>query len=260
MGGVRCHGAGSLAYPRAMHIHRLFAVAVLLISAGSVEGCKKKVVAGSKCTGESSTPNSFTGSCQGKGAALACIGGTIKELKCVDKPVGCMEVMGKVSCDQIIDIGEPCGGKEYTCSTDNKKMLQCKDGEWKLKMACKSSKGCNENAEGVNCVSAEAEEGDDCNQKDAGSCSPDKSKLLVCDGKKFFVASTCRGQNKCRSLGSKIECDTSKAEVADHCEDKDKLACDTAMNVMLVCDGKKFVEKQKCKKRCNNAFDKYSCD
>lgn len=243
-----------------MHIYRFVAFASLLLSLGSVEGCKKKPVAGAKCTAGSPTAGSFTGACSGKGAALVCLSGTYKEIKCVDKPVGCMETMGSVGCNQIVDAEEPCFDKQFGCSSDGKKMLECKDGTWALKMDCKSSKGCVENVEGVKCESAEAEEGDKCHQKDAGSCSPDKSKLLVCDGKKFYVASTCKGQNKCRAAGSKIECDTSKADADDPCEDKDKLACDTAMKVMLVCDGKKFVEKQKCKKRCNNAFDKYSCD
>jgi hypothetical protein len=29
---------------------------------------------------------------------------------------------------------------------------------------------------------------------------------------------------------------------------------------MLKCTGKKFVKEQACAKRCNNAFNKFSCD
>ena len=80
------------------------------------------------------------------------------------------------------------------------------------------------------------------------------------DGKKFFVASTCRGQLKCRALGGKIDCDTSLAEVGDPCEEADALSCDVAKKHMLKCNGKTFEQHQACKKRCNNAFKKFSCD
>lgn len=241
---------------------RLFPFAFLAVAL-VLGGCKKPPKAGAKCSGDAPVGNSFSGACQGKGAALACIDGAYAELKCVDKPVGCMEVMGKVSCTQIVDEDEACfGDKKWGCSSDHKKMLECKGGKWSLKMACKSSKGCVENVEGVRCESAEAEEGDPCeaDQKDSGSCSPDKKKLLVCNGKKFVVASTCRGQNKCRAVGSKLECDTSLAEIDDPCEQDGKLSCDGAKKVLLECNGKAFVKKQDCKKRCNNAFDKYGCE
>jgi hypothetical protein len=238
-------------------------VAGLLVSvllAVSVAGCKK-VKKGGSCTGGKGE-HDMQGDCVGKGGALVCINGSYTEIKCDAAPVGCMVTMGSVGCNQIVDEGEPCfGDKEFGCSTDNKKMLKCKKNVWKLEMACKgSTKGCIDNADGVSCESGEAEEGDECKQKDSGSCSPDKSKLLVCDGEKFYVASTCRGQLKCRAIASKIQCDTSVAEIDDPCEEEDKLACDVAKKVMLKCDGKKFVKEKECKKRCNNAFDKYSCD
>jgi hypothetical protein len=225
-------------------------------------GCNKPKP-GSKCTEAAKSEGNFKGACLSKGEALACVDGKYTSVKCESKPVGCMETMGSVSCSMIIDEDEPCfGDKEYTCSTDHKKMLECSKNKWSLKMACKSSKGCVENAKGVSCTSAEAEEGDPCekDQKDSGSCNPDKDKLLVCDGKKFVVASTCRGQNKCRALGTKLDCDTSLAKIDDPCEDEGKLSCDVAKKVLLKCDGEKFVKEQECKKRCNNAFDKYSCD
>lgn len=224
-----------------------------------------KPKAGASCTAGPPIAKSFEGTCDGKQAALICLNGTYQAIKCAKSAVGCMEVMGKVSCDIVEDVGEPClkGDREFGCSTDHKKMLTCgSDGKWALKMACKSSLGCVENVEGVRCTSGEAAENDPCeaNQKDQGSCSADKTQLLVCDGSKFFVASTCRGQNKCRALGKQIDCDTSMAEVGDPCEEKDALSCDVAKKNMLACDGSKFALKQACKKRCNNAFKKYSCD
>ena len=50
------------------------------------------------------------------------------------------------------------------------------------------------------------------------------------------------------------------AELGDPCEEEAILSCDTAKKTLLKCAGKKFVQEQACKKRCNNAFDKFSCD
>ena len=248
-----------------MHQARSLVLSALFTSLCAIAfvGCNKPK-AGGKCTTDGQTSGSYKGSCLGKDAALVCLNDVYTEVKCEKGPVGCMATMGSVACDIVVDEDEPCfGDKEFTCSSGelpHQKMLKCKKNKWKLEMACKSSKGCVENAKGVSCQSAEAEEGDSCKQKDSGSCSPDKKNLLVCDGKKFFVASTCRGQNKCRAAGNKIECDTSMAEIDDPCEEDGKLSCDTEKKVMLKCNGKKFVKEQACKKRCNNAFDKYSCD
>jgi hypothetical protein len=38
------------------------------------------------------------------------------------------------------------------------------------------------------------------------------------------------------------------------------LSCDVAKKHLLQCDGQKFAVKQACKKHCNNAFKKFSCD
>ncbi len=234
-------------------------VAVLLLTAAA---CSKPKAGGS-CSDSTHVAGSFSGVCDGKNAALICINGTYQPIKCQKGPVGCMEVMGKVSCNLVEDVGEPCfGDREFGCSTDHKKMMTCKDGKWALKMDCKSSLGCVENVQGVRCTSGEAKAGDPCQpeQKDQGGCNADKTELLVCDGSKFFVASTCRGQLKCRALGGKIDCDTSLAEPGDPCEEKDALSCDVAKKHLLECDGAKFAVKQACKKHCNNAFKKFSCD
>jgi hypothetical protein len=238
-------------------------LAVPLLAVLSLCAACSKPKAGGSCTAKPPVAKSFDGVCEGKEAALVCLNGTYTQIKCRKGAVGCMEVMGSVSCDIIEDVGEPCfGDREVGCSSDGKKMMTCTGGKWALKMACKSSLGCVENVEGVRCTSGEAAENDPCeeHQKNQGSCSADKTQLLVCDGKKFFVASTCRGQNKCRALGAKIDCDASMAEVGDPCEEPDALSCDVAKKHMLKCTDGKFVMHEACKKRCNNAFKKYSCD
>ncbi|MBL8912482.1 MAG: hypothetical protein JNM17_17450 [Archangium sp.] len=230
---------------------------VLAVSSVSLvlvlSGCSKPKEGGS-CTGEQ-------GSCIDKQNALVCIGGTFAKVKCRKNAVGCMEVMGNVSCDVERDVGVPCAGdKEADCSSDGKKMLDCTDGKWALRMNC--SKLCVSNVNGVRCENAEGAAGDPCTQEqfDSAVCSADKKMLLVCDGKSFFAASTCKGQNHCRAVGKMIECDTSLADIDDPCEKEGELSCDTAKKVMLKCTNKKFVKEQACKKRCNNAFQKFSCD
>lgn len=237
-------------------------VPVVAVAVLSLTACSKPKAGGSCTAASPTTRGSFEGTCDGKQAALVCLNGTYTHIKCAKSAVGCMEVMGKVSCNIHEDVGEPCFDREHGCSSDHKKMLTCKDGKWALKMDCKSSLGCVENVEGVRCTSGEASAGDPCqpNQKDQGGCNADKNALLVCDGSKFFVASTCRGQLKCRALGGKIDCDTSLAEVDDPCEEPGALSCDVAKKHLLECTGGKFAVKQACKKHCNNAFKKFSCD
>lgn len=201
------------------------------------------------------------GTCVDKQNAIVCVDGTFTKVKCKKSATGCMEVVGDVSCDVVKEVGEPCpGAKENDCSSDGKKWLECEGGTWKQHMAC--SKLCVSNVNGIRCENASGAVGDACTeqQKDQAVCSEDKVHLLVCDGAKFFSASSCRGQNKCRAVGKQIECDTSMAELDDACEEEGILSCDTAKKTMLKCVGKKFVKEQDCKKRCNNAFKKFSCD
>ena len=49
----------------------------------------------------------------------------------LDPAVGCMEIMGKVSCDLLEDVGEPCfGDRAVGCSSDHQKMMTCSSGKW----------------------------------------------------------------------------------------------------------------------------------
>lgn len=238
-------------------IHLLvLAVAVSALTAG----CSKPKE-GAACDSKGQQLGHGPGTCLDKTSAIVCVDGTFTKVKCRPGAVGCMDVAGNVSCDVVRDVGEPCtADKKTSCSTDGKKMLDCEAGAWKLRMGC--SKLCVDNVQGVRCENAEGAVGDPCTpeQKDQAVCSSDKLQLLVCDGAKFVVASTCRGQNKCRAKGKMIDCDVSMAELDDPCEEKDHLSCDTKKKTLLKCDGAKFVKEQDCKKRCNNAFDKYSCD
>jgi hypothetical protein len=239
--------------------------AIFLFLAASVAALAcSKPKAGAKCDSGGQKPENGPGVCLDKTSAIVCMDGTYTQVKCEPGAVGCMNVAGSVSCTLVKDEGEPCSSADkIACSTDNKKLLECTSGKWKMKMPCKGGgKGCVSNAEGVRCENAEGNEGDPCtaDQKGQGVCSPDKTKLLVCDGAKMHVATTCRGQNHCRPLSGKLDCDISMAEINDPCEEQNHLSCDTAKKTLLKCDGKKFVKVQACKQRCNNAFDKYSCD
>ncbi len=238
------------------HFFRCLFVTSLVV----LVGCSKPKEGGTCTPGPTSFGNG-PGTCTDKQNAIVCVDGTFKKLKCAKGAVGCMEVMGDVSCDVIKDVGEPCpAAQKADCSSDGKKMLACEGGAWKLRMPC--SKLCVSNVDGVRCENASGAIGDPCTaeQKDSAVCSEDKLQLLVCDGAKFFSASSCRGQNKCRAVGKQIQCDSSMAEIADACEEEGILSCDTAKKTMLKCVNKKFVKEQACKKRCNNAFDKVSCD
>lgn len=235
-----------------------FARGLFVTSLVVLVGCSKPKEGGSCKPG-----NIFghgPGACLDKQNALVCVDGTFTKVKCKKSATGCMEVMGEVSCDVVKEVGQPCPGAVNDCSSDGKKWLECEGGQWKQHMSC--SKLCVSNVKGIRCENASGAVGDTCTpeQKNQAVCSADKLHLLVCDGASFFSASSCRGQNKCRAVGKQIQCDTSMAEVGDACEEEGILSCDTAKKTMLKCVEKKFVKEQACKRRCNNAFNKFSCD
>ena len=234
----------------------LFVVSVVVLA-----GCSKPKEGGS-CTAGPILGHG-KGTCVDKQNAIVCVDGTFTKMKCRKSATGCMEVVGEVSCDPVKEVGEACSADQANdCSSDGTKWLECEGGKWKQHMAC--SKLCVSNVNGINCENVAGSVGDPCTaenkEKDQAECSVDKLHLLLCDGEKWYSAASCRGQNKCRAVGKMIECDTSLAELGDACEEEGTLSCDTAKKTMLKCVEKKFVKEQACKRRCNNAFNKFSCD
>ncbi len=230
----------------------LFALAATV----AVPGCKPK--SGASCSGDK-------GACLDSDTAMLCIDGKFTAVECRGT-TGCMQpgvplgtVEGVTCAHDKAEKGEKCEEDGVaTCSTDDKQMLKCVDGEWKVAMECSGVHGCVWSAKEVKCTGGIDEEGAACTQDDTYSCAPDKSKMLVCKDKKMTVASLCKGQHGCRLQGKKVGCDSSLAEVGDACQDGMN-ACRTDKKAYLECKGGKYEKKKDCK-ACAVFLDHIDCN
>ncbi|NUO50897.1 MAG: hypothetical protein HOV80_18750 [Polyangiaceae bacterium] len=237
-------------------VHAVFALATFTFGiAAMTPGCKPKE--GGKCSGAQ-------GACIDSDTAMLCVGGEWKKVECRGT-IGCMKAgvpvgVGDVTCAH--DKAEPdeaCEkADEPTCSTDKKKMLVCKDNVWKTEMECSGVHGCVNNAKGVQCTGGIDSEGAECKEDDTYSCTPDKTKMLVCKDKKMVVASVCRGQHGCRLQGKKVDCDSSLGDVGDTCSEG-SAACSMDKKAFLECKGGKLAKKADCKQSCAVFLDKIEC-
>ncbi|GAC1351263.1 MAG: hypothetical protein NVSMB1_02600 [Polyangiales bacterium] len=233
----------------------------LLSGATFTASCKAKV--GEPCN---ALDDRLRGSCKGQNAAIVCIGGEYTEVDCRG-PGGCsnrgwLPWGGEVNCSVGGgEVGRGCmQNKTYGCSSDQKSMLVCKNHRWTAEMECSGPKGCQQTEHEANCDGAASKVGATCKQPGLFACSEDGGALLVCKESSMALASTCRGPNHCLSLGEKLKCDTSQAQLDDACVDEAKLSCDTDKRALLRCREGRFVKEKSCQKRCNNAFDKYECE
>jgi hypothetical protein len=200
--------------------------------------------------------------CTGKNEALICTGGKWEASGCRSIN-GCMNMgLGDGVCtnDGFIE-GEPCPKDEGNpgCSADKKAMLKCVGKHWKKIDDCLGQNGCVSNADGAKCDQGMQAEGSGCTKKNEGnySCSPDKKQMLKCTGGTMAVASKCGGQHGCRQQGTKINCDSSIAEVGDVCEG-DSISCSPDKKALLKCKAGKM-EKSKSCSRCTPFLDHIDC-
>ncbi len=116
------------------------------------------------------------------------------------------------------------------------------------------------NADGARCDMGTLSEGTACDKKNEGnaSCSPDKKSMLLCKSGKMVVASKCGGQHGCRQMGTKIDCDSSIAEVGDICEEENTTACNPEKKALLKCKSGKMVKDKACG-RCTVFLDHIDC-
>jgi hypothetical protein len=213
-----------------------------------------KPKAGAKCKKEGEV------SCVDKANALLCAGGTWQPQQCRGI-VGC--ITGACN-NQGYEDGDPCANESdgnYECSVDKKAMLKCVGNKWAKQEDCKGHLGCVANASGAKCDKGVGAEGDDCTPENEGnaSCSEDKKKMFICKGGKMTVGSLCKGMHGCRQMGTKIQCDSSLADVGDVCEDgHSDPACSMDKKALLECKGGKMAVSKKCG-RCTVFLDKIDC-
>ncbi len=171
--------------------------------------CKKKVPdAGGSCDKEGHVI------CKDDKNAMFCAGGSWQDIECRSIN-GCMS-MGAAAKDSCTNAkhkeGEPCIADKPTCKFDGKGVMECQDNKWAVVQKCAGMNGCVVNAKGWKCDMSTGDAGDLCmeSSKDSFACTPDKKKLLRCDGKTMVEHATCPGRHGCRKSFNKIECDGQK--------------------------------------------------
>lgn len=212
-----------------------------------VGGCKPK--AGASCKIETKEV------CVGDKQALVCHDGKWEDMMCRG-PAACAKNGSEGTCDQsVAEDKDVCNlVNDYVCSGDKKTMLECTKNHWGFVQSCLGDRGCVMESKKVTCDNSIANVGDACREEDDYACSPDKKNALVCRGRKFTVASNCKGKSACRvtgdkAAGFKVECDDSIATPGDPCDKEGHFACAPDEKQIVKCVGKKFIGDDKCKKQ-----------
>lgn len=135
--------------------------------------CKDKKISATKCMGPrqctetakevdcDTTIQPAGGTCEGddhactpdKKQMLRCSGGKLVVGASCRGPKGCSVEGQKITCDTgPQNVGEPCSGESYECSTDKKVLLKCSGNKWVVDQKC-GKKGCISNEHEAGCQS-----------------------------------------------------------------------------------------------------------
>lgn len=222
--------------------------------------CKQKP--GDKC----STPGKYT--CVDTASALLCSSGTVVTLPCRG-PHGCQGKGAASQCDDDLalegDICQTTLNEDWSCSTDHKRELLCKDGKFQVARACKGPKSCQIQGNEIDCDDSMADVGDVCIEEPGDAnygCSLDKQTEVVCKSGKFQASNSCRGLKGCSIDGNTVSCDQSIAHEGELCRPVDNYSCSADAKVMLTCSPTmKWIKAKDCKKSgCRVKGHEVSCD
>jgi len=239
---------------------RLAAVVLCVCIAVGLTGCKQKV--GDKC----SSIGKFA--CTDTASAMLCNAGTLVTLPCRG-PHGCQGTGTASQCDDDLALeGDYCQttlNENWSCSTDHKKELLCKDGKFQVARACKGPKSCQIQGNTIECDDSMADVGDVCVEEPGDSnygCSLDKQIEVVCKNGKFQPSNSCRGLKGCSISSNTVTCDQSMAREGELCRPVDNYSCTADAKQMLKCAATmKWAKEKDCKKNgCKVKGHEVSCD
>ncbi|MEZ4223057.1 MAG: hypothetical protein R3B13_19090 [Polyangiaceae bacterium] len=143
--------------------------------------------------------------------------------------------------------GASCKNEGEASCQGKSTILTCRSGKWE-EVACKGPEGCAAQGAIVKCDETLAQEGDPCGnpEGDHYSCSVDKTHELKCEASKWKMIGKCGGPKGCAPGAVMIDCDNSVATIGDLCGKDEDAACSKDKKAILVCQGGKFKESQKC--------------
>jgi hypothetical protein len=170
-------------------------------------------------------------------------------------------------CKKKQQAGDKCNGDEVSC-VGTTQALFCNHGAL-APMSCRGPLGCvSHGTDDVDCDNSVAADKDGCNKKDDAACAADHGAIFLCDGEKFFTASTCKGPHGCTVKDDALTCDNDIADLGDPCNFDDDYACSSDKLLAMKCVGKKMMALNACRgpKRCavhempNEKKTEFVCD
>jgi hypothetical protein len=143
-------------------------------------------------------------------------------------------------------VGDKCSDGNVSC-VGTTQALFCNGGTFAA-MTCKGPLGCvSHGTDDVDCDNSFAAEKDGCNKKDDAACSTDHRSIFLCDGEKFYVASTCKGAHGCSVKDDNLTCDNDIADLGDPCNFENDYACSSDKLMAMKCVAKKMVPLNACR-------------
>jgi hypothetical protein len=142
-----------------------------------------------------------------KKESLVCESGTWKPAQRCTGPKGCGIRGDVVACDVRGEaVGDPCPKPgTFSCSTDSKSRLACKDGKFVFDRFCRGQAGCRDSD--VSCDESTSNLGDPCGVPGMVACGADGSNELVCQRGQFVVQREC-SKRGCRvAENRRIDCE-----------------------------------------------------
>lgn len=199
--------------------------------------------------------------------AVVCNSGVWVELRCQGAK-GCARRGDTDECDDTIAAEQDaCPHNppvDYACTADRSKALVCQHGSFSLWRACRGPARCEVvDGHNVHCDTTLGEPGDLCEKEGSYCCSIDHKSMLRCDGHGLVTASSCRGPEECHvaSDARKVDCDDTRADEGDPCDQPKRIACSLDGKSELVCAESKYIKKRECHRgECKLEGNELFCD
>jgi hypothetical protein len=214
---------------------------VLLLAVVALAACKPSV--GSSCEkGEAR--------CLNPNRALVCQKGAFIETPCLGQH-GCRTEPQGVSCDVTANrSGDPCSTDEdgaAVCS-DEHTLVACRKGRY-TRVPCRGPRGCTQEGANTRCDATVAEIGEPCADENKKACATNGRQVLACENGRMTSKYECRGENGCRVLENKIDCDLTIARLGDACDKlvEGTFACSEDARAIVRCQAGKFIADETCK-------------
>jgi len=173
--------------------------------------------------------------------------------------VGFVVLLGASGCNKPPGPGDPCKKTDILC-VDPRTELACQGGVF-VSAPCKGPMGCKEDGKHLFCDFSGNASGDPCSTDDEGNarCVGENRRITCRAG--HYEIDDCRGDEGCKSTGTMLRCDQSKAQEGDPCHGSTN-ACTLDGKSVLKCFEGKFRVTASCPGEDGCRFEEHEihCD